>query len=250
MRAYLTMCRIELQKLRRTLALTMVFVAPLTVVVLQLGMWATRKSSFHDGANLWQSFPTNALGLWAIFMFPMFAALAVGLVYQLDHSSQGWSRLFLMPVPRWTIPAAKLSIALLLMIAGLVILLAATTLAALLIDRLDPRFALPAPPLGDIALRAGKVFLGTILVFMIQNLVSLRWRSMPVSLGVGIGGTFVALFAAGWKYASYHPWLMGIMTLHGKEDVVARTLWLSPCLAFVLAAGTLLYAARRDPARY
>ena len=48
--------------------------------------------------------------MWAIFMQPLFAALIVALVYHLDHASQGWLRLFVLPVPRWTIPAAKLAV--------------------------------------------------------------------------------------------------------------------------------------------
>ena len=110
MSAFLSMCRVEALKLRRTLALWMVLVAPAVVVVLQL-LVATRSRDGMLGADvdLWLTFQKNVLTLWAVFMQPLFAALVATLVYHADHASQGWLRLFVLPVPRWTVPAAKLA---------------------------------------------------------------------------------------------------------------------------------------------
>ncbi len=43
----------------------------------------------------------------------------------------------------------------------------------------------------------------------------MRWSTLSVSLGVGISGTFVALFASSWKY---YPWLIPVRVLHGQEQ--------------------------------
>lgn len=251
MRPFATMCRIEAMKLRRTLALWMVLVAPAVVVSLQMMVWIRNRNVFGANADLWLSFQKNILAMWAIFMQPLFAALIAALVYHLDHSSQGWLRLFVLPVPRWTIPASKLAVVL-AMVTGASLLLFGMTLGGTwLAQQMNQRIVLPAEvPLATMAERAGRVYLTSLLVVVIQNLVSLRFSSVPVSLGVGITGTFVALFAMGWEGGPYYPWLMAILSINAKAEVAARILWLSPTLAAGIAVVTLVYAARRDPGTY
>ena len=251
MTPFLTMCRIEILKLRRTLALWMIFVAPSIVVLLQLMIWAQNKNSLDVDVDLWLSFQRNILTMWAIFMQPLFAALIVALVYHLDHASQGWLRLFVLPVPRWTIPAAKLVVVLAMMTAATVTLHVLTMGATWLFAVINHRIVLPVEvPFVELAVRTGRVFLTSLIVVVIQNAISLRFASVPVSLGAGIAGTFLALFATSWKHGPYFPWLMGLYSIHGKEDVMARLLWLSPTLTILVAAGTLIYATRRDPGTY
>jgi hypothetical protein len=245
------MCRIEVLKLRRTLALWMVVIAPAVVVSLQMMIWVTSKSAFDVDQDLWLSFQQNILSMWAVFMQPLFAALVVALVYHLDHSSQGWLRLFVLPVPRWTVPAAKLALVLAMVVAATVVLQVMALGGTWVAQVLNRRISLPEQvPLGVMAGRAAQVLLTSLLVAVIQNAVSLRFSSVPVSLGVGITGAFVALFASGWRYGPYYPWLMALHTIRGEPEVVSRILWLSPVLAVVVAAGTLVYASRRDPGRY
>jgi len=251
MNMFATMCRIEFLKLRRTLALWMVVVAPAVVVLLQLLIWTGARGDFDVDVDLWLAFLTNVLSMWAIFMQPLFVALVVTLVYHLDYASQGWPRMFLLPVPRWTVPAAKLAVVATMVVAATVVLVALSLAGTKLGPLLNERIVLqPDIPFATAFARAGKVLVASLLVVVIQNFVSLRWSSVPVSLGIGITGTFLALFATSWKYGPYYPWLMGIQVIHGKEAAAARILWLSPALAIVLAAATLIYATRRDPGLY
>jgi hypothetical protein len=114
---------------------------------------------------------------------------------------------------------------------------------------LNANIELPADiPWGELVRRTWRVFVATLAVVAIQNLVSFRFASVPISLGVGIVGTFVGLFASSWKGGPYFPWLMGLQAIHGKEAVAARIMWMAPALAVVVAAATIVYASRRDPA--
>ena len=251
MSAFLTMCRIELLKLRRTLALWMVVIAPAFVVSLQMLIWINSKSAFDVDVDLWLQFLGNVLSMWAIFMLPLFTALIVALVYHIDHSTQGWLRMFVLPVPSWTIPAAKLSLVVAMVVAATAVLVAGCLAGASVAALLNQKVELPADiPWALVAERSSRVLATSFLIVVIQNAVSLRFSSVPVSLGVGITGTFVALFASGWKWGPYYPWLMPILTIHGKDEVVSRIVWLSPTLAVVLAAATLVYATRRQPGEY
>jgi len=246
--AFVTMCRIEALKLRRTLAVWMILVAPAVVVALQLMIWSRNRTGFAADVNLWQSFLGNVLSMWAIFMQPMFVALVAALVYHVDHASQGWMRLYTLPVPRWTVPSAKLAILVVMTVAATVVLLAGSLAATALAPLLNHRIVLHHEvPLTAVVLRTAKVQAATLLVLVIQNLVSLRWSSLVVSLGVGVTGTFLGLFGTGWKYGPYFPWLMGLLSIHGRPEVIARILWLGPTLSVLVAVATLVYASRRDP---
>jgi ABC-2 type transport system permease protein len=251
MNAFLTMCRIETLKLRRTLALWMVVIAPAVVVTLQLFIWIRNKDAFDVDVDLWLAFQKNILAMWAIFMQPLFAALVVALVYHLDHASHGWLRLFILPVPRWTVPAAKLAVVIAMVTGATLVLFGLTVAGTMLAERLNVRITLPAEiPWATLAGRAGRVYLASLLVVVIQNLVSLRFSSVPVSLGVGITGTFIALFAASWDKGPYYPWLMPLHVLSEKADIAARILWLGPTLAVLVAAATVVHGSRRDPGTY
>lgn len=251
MHPFTRMCRIEALKLRRTLALWMVVLAPAVVVTLQMLLWSGSRSTFDVDIDLWLMFQKNILSMWGIFMQPLFVALVVALVYHADHASQGWLRMFALPVPRWTVPAAKLVVVVSLSTAAAVVLFGATLAGTVAAARVNERIVLQAEiPWAAMADRAGRVFLASLVIVAIQNAVSLRWSSITVSLGVGITGTFLALFASSWEYGPYYPWLMPLISLHGKPEVVARLLWLSPAVAVLVIAVTLAYGARRDPARY
>ncbi len=251
MKALATMCRIEVLKLRRTLALWMVLIAPAVVVSLQMLIWASSKSAFDVDADLWLSFHQNILSMWAVFMQPLFVALVAALVYHVDHSSQGWLRLFLLPVPRWTVPAAKLAVVLAMVVAATAVLQVLSLAGTWAAQAMNSRIVLPEyVPLGVLLSRTAQVLLTSLVVAVVQNAVSLRFASVSVSLGVGITGAFVALFASSWKYGPYYPWLMALHTIHGKPEVVARILWLSPTVALLGIAATMVYASRRDPGAY
>jgi hypothetical protein len=245
MSAFLDVCRIETLKLRRTLALWMTLVAPAAVILLQLLIVTRVGDGPGADIDIWLSFQKNALTMWALFMQPLFVAL----VYHLEHASNGWLRLFVLPVPRWTIPAAKLGAVLGLVTLATIALFVLAVAATWMAPALNAKVELPAEiPWGELVWRAGRVFVATLAVVAIQNFVSFRFASVPLSLGVGIVGTFVGLFASSWKGGPYFPWLMGLHAIHGKEAIAARIMWMAPLLAVLVAGATIVYASRRDPA--
>lgn len=251
MKAFIKMYLVEIMKLRRTLALGMVFIAPLVVVTLQVFIWLNNRDLFGADIDLWLAFINNVLSMWAVFMQPLYIALVIALIYGIDHSSQGWLRMHSLPIPRWSIPAAKVAVVLTMVAAAMIVLVGASLAGVLLSASLNPRIDLHGEiPMATIALRSARVLAASLIIVAIQNFVSFRWSSMTVSLGVGIAGTFLALFAGRWKYGPYYPWMMPILTLHANDEVVARILWLGPLTALILAAATLIYATRREPGLY
>ena len=91
----------EALKLKRTLAVWMVFIAPSVVVALNFVMWLDRGENFmlqRDSA--WQALAQNVLLFWALLMLPLFVTLETALLGGVDHGSQQWKHLHALPIPR------------------------------------------------------------------------------------------------------------------------------------------------------
>jgi len=247
-RDFATVFLVELLKLRRTLALAACFLAPAVVVTFQVALWLRQKEGLGADVEPWLAYLTNALSMWGVFMLPLTTALVVGLVHHAEHANQGWLRLALLPVPRWSVPAAKAAVSAALLLLSTAVLLAGCLGGTLLADLLHPRIEIEvAPPLATMLLRTARVFAAGLPVLAIQVAVSLRWSSMVVPLGTGIGGTFLALFASSWKLGPYYPWLMPLHAIHGTDEVVSRTPLLGAALGLALLGATVFVAARKDP---
>ncbi len=242
--------RAELRKLKRTLALTVSVAAPLAVIGLQILIWM-RTREFTVDADLWLAFLNNVLAMWGLFMFPLLAALVAALIYHLEYASTGWLRVFTWPAPRWVVPAAKLGSLLTLLALASGVLVGGSLAGAWLVDVVHPGLELPESiPMAELLRRAGTVCASGLLVVGIQNLVSLWWASMTVSLGVAVVGTFVGLFASSWKYGIYYPWLIPLRTLYGREEEPAIALSVGVVGGVLLLIATLVAATRREAGRY
>jgi lantibiotic transport system permease protein len=236
----------ELLKLKRTLAFRMIFVMPLLVALLQFfALWRSRK--FGADFRLWETLPTNMLGVWAVFMMPLLITLETALLNGIEHGDRQWKHLLALPVPRHTVYLAKFVVAQALNAASTLFLCVLTVLAGLAIMQLRPELAGSGPiPFGRLARHAALVWLAAWLIVAIHTWVSIRWSGFAVALGTGICGTFFALFAASASVGKYYPWLLPMNVFSDERFAVA--LWLGALGgAFAALLGCLEFV-RRDVA--
>lgn len=237
----------EFLKLKRTLALWMILLAPLLVILLQCFIWLNQKEGIGYDADLWLMFTNNILSMWAIFMFPLVCALILALVYHYEHANAGWLKMYSLPVPRWMIMVSKIITSLLLMAGSYGVVIGGSVAAAFAVDALHPNISMPSDiPIGTIVERAGSVWAATMTVFAIQNFVSWRWTTLSVPIGVGITGTFLALFASSWKYGYLFPWLTGVHALFKTADIYPISLWGGFGAGIIILIGTVFSSVKRD----
>lgn len=248
MKLWLALLRAEVLKLKRTLALAMIFVAPIVVVALQVALLFNNKEGWGFDVDMWKYFFNSLASLWAIFMMPLFTALVVALVYHYEHANNGWLKLFALPVPKSMIVATKQIITTGIVLASMFVLLLATIAGGFVLKALHPNMNFPTEiPWLTLLARSGLVFISALALIAIQNWVSMRWSTLAVSLGVGIAGTFVALFAAGWKYGHLYPWLIPVRVLNGQEqDWYATALLVGSVGGLVLFIAGMIDATRRE----
>ncbi len=213
MKSLLRALHAELLKLKRTLAFRMIFIAPLLVALLQFFI-ALNQRRIPSDFKLWEGVFRNSLSVWAIFMLPLLITLETALLTGIEHAEKQWKHLLALPVPRYTIYAAKLLIALLLVLLSTLVLCALLVLTGYALIGLRPEYASASgPDYGWLLGHALMIWLAAWLMIALHIWISIRWSSFTIALGAGVAGTFFALFAASARIGKYYPWLLPLNTL-------------------------------------
>ncbi len=201
--------RAETLKLKHTLAVWMVLIAPSVVVGLYFVVLLDRGDRILTKTDTaWQTMAQNELMLWALMMLPLFITLETALLGSVDHSSQQWKHLYALAIPHWAIYAAKLIVALILIGASTLVLWSETIMAGLLLRVVKPGIALGWPvPASDLLQPMLLTFLTAWCIIAVHQFVALRWQSFTFAIGFGIAMAVVNFIVVqSDKWSKYFPW--------------------------------------------
>lgn len=204
-----TALSVELTKLRRSLALLLVVVAPALIA-----MFVFFNLLHGEHGQPWAMILQSSAAIWAFFMLPMSVTALTALVAHTEHGPRAWDTLRSLPVPRWHIYAAK-AVGVLALVVLMSVLLAILTLAATVAAAwFKPAIAATGAPdvIGYLGL-LGRIFLASWLLVAVQLWIALRFPSFVPALAVGIGGTFFAVVASAAKIGIVLPWQIPINQL-------------------------------------
>jgi hypothetical protein len=180
-------------------------------------------------------------------MLPLFITLETALINGIEHGGNQWKHLFALPLPRHTIYLAKLFTAQALVALSTFALCVMIVLSGLALGKLRPEMANVGPiPFFWILQHAALVWLASWLILAIHMWVSIRWSGFALSLGVGIGGVFFALFAASAKMGKFYPWLLPVNIFSDAEGRFAVALVLGAVGGAVAVVAGCLEFTRRD----
>jgi hypothetical protein len=199
----------EVLKLKRTLAMWMVLIAPSVVVGLNFAMLIDRGGQYLIGADsAWMGWEQNILVLWALMMLPLFITLETALLGGIDHNSQQWKHIFALPIPRWSICAAKLIIAVTLIGASTLVLWGETIAAGLLLGTIRSEIPLGGPiPFWELLQPVLLTFLIAWCMIAIHQFVALRWQSFTFAIGFGIATAVINFMVIqSDKWNKFFPW--------------------------------------------
>ena len=233
---------VELRKLNRSMAAALAVAAPGLIAVF------TFFNTLRIGtAQPWDMWMVGATGIWAFFMLPMSVTALTALVAHMEHGPRTWDHLRALPLPRWTIYAAKaLSVFLVLALMSLgvfVLTWAAVKLAVVLKPQLAPTGVFDA---SAYLTTLGRMYLAATLVVVIQLWIALRWSSFVPGLVVGIGGTFFAVVATSARVGVFLPWQMPVNMLATEGWRMQTALGLGFGGGMVLLAAMLWHLSRRE----
>lgn len=246
----------ELIKLRRTLALWMVFIAPLVVVQLQvfiiLNKSGTPQAEAVDGTQLVLQ---NTFAFWLMLMLPLFITLETALLGGMEHDQHAWKHLYAQPTPRWAIYLAKQLVALGMIALSFLALMGFAWLAMAGMSALPlPSITWPQPPWAQVAQMLAYTFGMSWLMLALHLYVSVRWPSYTLSLGVGmvasVAGFLVDMGGSDSLAMRVFPWslpLNGMMHFIGEVQVqMAQPLLLGMLGGVAVAALGAWHLSLRD----
>jgi hypothetical protein len=242
MRDFLRACSAEILKLKRTLALWLALLTPMLIVVLQFA-FVLRIPAARRTKGMWPLLEQGQL-MWPIFLLPLSVCLLTALLNGLEHRENNWKHLFALPVPRWSVYAAKVVAAHVLLVLGSLAMFAGTLASGYILHWLLPKVPFGAPPWLEMLRRLGLFFVASGALVSIHVWVSARCKTFPLPLGVGLGAVLVSLIAANDKLMAYWPWMFPMNMLSAERWGTALALGLGGGLAIaVLGAWD---TARRD----
>lgn len=233
---------VEMVKLKRSLALALVVLAPGLIAVFNF-FNALRLKEAGD----WAMWMMSSAGIWAFFMLPMSVTALTALVAHMEHGPKSWDHLRALPVPRWRIYAAKA-----VCVLGLVAVMSAAVPALSFLALKAAAMIKPAiHPVGvldwaQLSGLLGRMFLAALLLTAVQLWVALRFASFVPALSVGIGGTFFAVVATSAKAGVYLPWQMPVNMLASEAWRSQTALALGCGGGLVVLALMLVSLSRRE----
>jgi len=244
----------EMLKLKRTIALKMVVLAPAVVVLLVLFMASQAPFSTVQriAGNEWTVLARQTLRFWALLMMPLYITLETALVAGLDHSENQWKGLMARPVPRWTLYVTKLLLIMAMTAASTLVVVAGILLDGAILPRIQPELTFRPPVPWVTILRDGVLVAGlAFLELTIQHWVSLRWRSFSVAVGAGIVAMVVGFIAVaagqmagGWPL--YVPWALPLLIFSNQPHNTQAALWIGCAAGVVVAVAGCVEFCRRE----
>jgi hypothetical protein len=245
----------ETLKLKRTLALKMVAIAPLAVLALTAFIatqapWSTLRAGAAGYA--WSRLTRVNLQFWGLLMMPLFITLQSTLVAGLDHADNQWKALFARPVPRWTIYVSKLCVVTTMTAVSSAVLAAGILLGGNALRAVLPREIIFGPaPFRDVFAKTAQMTALAFLSLTIQHWVSLRWRTFSAGVGFGIVAmvtSFGMMLAAGQYggWPQYFPGALPMLVLARDPGDLGAAIWIGIMGGIAVSVTGCAEFCRRD----
>lgn len=222
--------RVELLKVRRSLALMMMFACPLMVALLMLAVELKSKR----GWSL-EMFWASHTAVWCYFMYPLYIALVTGLLNGNEHKNATWRVMLTMPVSARQLYVAKLLLALCFIIGANLVLVGLVSLSAFALRQAG--HVLPGTIDFSILYRVLIISLAGLPIVVAQHWVSWRVQNIVAPLALGVIATMGITQIGQSKEWVYYPWTYAMTSIHATS-VDARVLAVQ--LALAVGAGLFL----------
>jgi hypothetical protein len=214
----------ETLKLKRTLALRLAVVAPLSLAVLDGAVAYQRGAAgFRNAENVWLEAMYQMFFFSSYLMLPLFIGLLATWVTDVesDQDNAGWKHLFALPLPRWAIYGAKQLAAMALTGISVGLLGATTVLTGLTLQALKPEIVFePHIPWGRLGAYTVGIYLSSWLMISLHTWISARWKGFVLPLGISILATFLAMVVGETALAPVYPWSLPAFTAHALSKGV------------------------------
>lgn len=177
--------------------------------------------SHSPGMVLWLQFAGVILGVMGSLILPMLIVFIAYSVNSIEHKADTWKSLFSLPIPKFSVYAAKFFYAFFLLFLCLLLFALFTQGFGNLLGVIKPELKFGEYHLGSLLFRVYfKLFLSSLGILSIQFLLSLLFRDFLKPMGIGFIATIagVILAANSWEYAYLVPYSQPMIAIKAMEE--------------------------------
>lgn len=253
---FLRVLATEVMKIRRTLALWMVVIAPFVVVLLNfLVAYVGSAQVARRQPDVWAMTTRQTVGLWTVMMMPLFLTLETSLLAGVEHGERNWKSLLALPPPRWMFYVSKLVVAIGLLWTAHLVLVGGTLVSGAILSAWRPVLKIQALPLDGLLSPMLRVSATALCATAIQHWVSLRWQSFTGAMGFGMCAMVTGFMAVNSPdYGPWFPWSMSMYAIRAGSTAAAaaaadpssRVLLVGIAGAIVAAVAGAIEFSRRE----
>lgn len=249
---FLRVLTAEVMKIRRTLALWMVVIAPFVVVLLNfLIAYVGADQVSKRNPDVWAMLTHQSVSLWTILMMPLFLTLETALLADVEHVDRNWKSVLALPPPRWMFYASKLVVATALLWTAHLVLVGGTIASGAILSAWRPVLKIQALPLGGLLSPMLRVSAAALCATAIQHWVSLRWQSFTGAMGFGMCAMVIGFMAVNSPdYGPWFPWSMSMYAIRvstaAAADSSSRVLFVGMAGAAIAAVAGAIEFSRRE----
>jgi hypothetical protein len=228
---------VEILKIRRSLAVLMLFAIPALVVVLNTLMLAKRPGFDKVTVRTLEFYWMGNTSLWCYFMLPLYIALVSGLLNGHEHKNHTWRLMMTLPVNQSRLFVTKAILVWLFAIASTTALAGASAAIVALLG------GSPPPVWSAIA----RISLACIPIVIIQHAVSWRFQNIVAPLAFGVLATMGITQIGSSSDWIWYPWTYPMMAVNGSDPAMRdQAIQIALATAAPLLAMTTLYLGRRE----
>lgn len=252
MKGFILSFRSEFYKSRKTLGFWASVMLPLLIGILPFVWFYTKSEKFVSlpPMVLWLQFAGAILAVMGSLILPIYIIFIAYSVNSIEHRADTWKTLFNLPIPRWSVYAAKFFYAVFLVFMCLALFVLFTIGFGNLLSIVKPELRFDNFHMEkELAQIYFKLFLSSLGILSIQFLLSLFWADFLKPMGIGFICTIVGVAAAskGWEYSYLFPYAHPMEAIrsmlknnHGDPsnqlqiDVFTKDVFVSMAIALVV----------------
>lgn len=204
---------IEITKQKKTLALWGAILAPLFVVFVNFLIFYSHPELLSkQETNPWLKLAGNALNIYTILMLPLLITLVAFIVNNVEHKSYGWKHLFALPVSRTNVYLSKIVVTAAMILLSLLLFDVFIILSGKVLAKIHPEINFQSFSINnEIIITSIKIFLASLLILMIQFLISINSKNFLVSIGIGVAGTIGTSMLLSWEHSNWIPYALPML---------------------------------------
>lgn len=244
----------EWLKTKRTFAFWLIVAGGFFIPLLQLIFYYYKGFSIvaftADGVNVWEVHYNRCWENMAVLLLPLGIILVTSLLTQSEHKNNGWKQLHASPQSYASIFFAKYIVILLMTLLFFVFfnvgILLSGIIPALTIDGKLPEDSFPV--IGFVRGNL-KFFVACMPVIAVQYLMSLQFKNLFISMGIGMMGLIGSLIAFRWEFIFYSPYVYSMLVMgEPKRLILGSGASVSALILFGIFStlGYFLYLYKRD----